>query len=74
MSYFNNKGELNASSVKEALAQIAKFASVLEDNAPSDMGLNAVSARNSDELVSRALNTSEGKMALASSMANPINL
>jgi hypothetical protein len=72
MSYFNNKGELNASSVKEALAQIAKFASVLEDNSPSDLGMNAVAARNDDELVSRALNTSEGKLALASSMANPI--
>jgi hypothetical protein len=74
MSYFNQRGELNASSVKEALASIAKIASVLEDSQPSNSALTAPVANESrrDELVSRALSTQEGKLALAQAMSNPI--
>jgi hypothetical protein len=75
MNMFNNRGEINASSVKEALTTIAKYASILEDNTPSNMGLAgqpSVSDEKRDELVSRAIMTQEGKIALAQAMANPI--
>lgn len=73
-NYFDNKGELNASSLKDALSQIAKLASVLQDNVPANNSLtpSAVSDSKRDELISRALSTEAGKLALAQSMANPI--
>jgi hypothetical protein len=70
---FNNKGELNASSVKDALQTIVKLAGAIEENAPSNAGLtNSVSSSQRDELISRAIMTQEGKVALAQAMANPI--
>jgi len=75
MSFFNNKGEVNASSVKEAMAVIAKYASLLEDNTPSNFGQAgqpSLSDDKRDELISRAIMTQDGKIALAQSMANPI--
>lgn len=73
-SIFNSQGEINASSVQEAFAVIQKYASLLQDNAPSNAGLTSPSVSDSkrDELISRAISTSEGKMALAQAMANPI--
>lgn len=74
MNMFNNKGELNASSVKDALQTIAKYASILEENAPSNMGLAgqvSLSDEKRDELISRAIMTQDGKIALAQAMANP---
>lgn len=70
---FNSQGELNAASLKDAFAQIAKFASLLEGQ-PSNVGLTnpAVSESKRDELISRAVMTNEGKLALAQAMANPI--
>lgn len=74
MNMFNSQGELNASSVKDALATIAKFASVIQDNTPSNMGLASsnMTEEYKDELISRAIYTQEGKLALAQAMANPI--
>jgi len=75
MNMFNNKGEMNASSVRDALAQIAKFASILEDNQPSNAGLAgqvSLSDDKRDDLIARAIQTQEGKIALAQAMANPI--
>lgn len=72
---FNGKGEINASSVSDALQTIAKYASLLEEqNAPSNSGLvtSTVSDSRRDELISRAILTNEGKVALAQAMANPI--
>lgn len=71
---FNNKGELNASSVADALAAINKVAQVLQDGMPANSGLAspAVSESRRDELIARAINTQEGKVALAQAMANPI--
>ncbi len=71
---FNAQGELNASSVGEALQTIAKIAAVYQDGVPTNVGLTPArqnSARN-DELISRAMLSPEGKLALAQSMANPI--
>lgn len=78
MSYsniFNAKGELNASSLQDAFQQIAKVASLLESNNPSNIALagqSALSAEKRDQLVERAIMSQEGKIALAQAMANPI--
>lgn len=75
MNLFNNKGELNASSIQDALQQIAKYASILEQNAPANLGTSGqpgFSESQRDELISRAIATQEGKMSLAQAMANPI--
>jgi len=75
MSLFDNRGEINASSVKEALATISKYASIINDNQPSNYGLAgqpSMSDDARDQLIARALNTADGKLALAQAMANPI--
>ncbi len=75
MNMFNAKGELNAGSLKEAIQVLAKYASVLEDNTPSNLGLagqSSLSDEKRDELISRAIMTQDGKIALAQAMANPI--
>jgi len=73
MNMFNNKGEINASSLKDLSIQLQKYASVLEDNQPSNLGLSSeVSSERSGDLISRAIYTNEGKIALAQAMANPI--
>jgi len=75
LNLFNSQGELNAVSLKDALHALTKYAGVLEENSPSNMALhvgsNLTDARK-DELISRAIHTQEGKVALAQSMANPI--
>ena len=74
-SMFNSQGQVNASSLREALNTMAKYASVLEDNMPSNFSLAGqpgMSEEKRDELISRALLTQDGKYALAQAMANPI--
>ena len=72
---FNTHGELNAANVQDALSQIVKYASVIEDLNPS----NAVQASRPgltddqrDEMIKQALMTQEGKIALGQAMATPI--
>jgi hypothetical protein len=75
MNMFSNSGQLNASSVKEAMQVLVKMASILEDNQPANLGLSGqvgLSDAQKDELVVRAILTQEGKTALAQAMANPI--
>ena len=73
MNMFNNRGEINASSLKDALAQISKFASLMDDNLPSNAHLtSSIPESRRDDLISRAISTQEGKLVLAQSMANPI--
>jgi len=73
MNFFNNQGTLNASSLKDAAMQIAKYASILEENQPSNVSqANSVSTDDMDAMISRALMTQDGKIALAQAMANPI--
>jgi len=72
---FNTHGELNATGVKDALANIVKYASVLEEMQPANSGLAQTPSFNDqqrDELIKRALMTQEGKIALGQAMANPI--
>ena len=72
---FNNQGQLNASSLQDAFMQMAKFASILEENAPSNLALAGqpqLSADRRDQLVESAIMSQQGKIALAQAMANPI--
>lgn len=75
MTMFNSQGELNAMNDKEALSQIVKYASILERNQSANNSLSGNPSFNDeqkDELIRRALNTQEGKIALGQAMANPI--
>lgn len=75
MSLFNARGELNASSLKDALVTITKFAGILEENQPSNLRLSGqpgLTDVQRDDLIARAVTTHEGKLALAQAMANPI--
>ena len=68
MSMFNARGEMNASSVKDALSTLVKYAAILEENAPANSGLAGQPGLNDarrDELMTRAVMTQEGKIALA---------
>jgi len=72
---FNSKGELNAANLQDAFTQMAKFASVLEENTPSNLTLAGQPSMNDekrDSLIERAIMSQEGKIALAQAMANPI--
>jgi len=72
---FNTLGEINASNVQEALGQIVKYASIIEDLQPSSNAQVAAPSLNDgqrDEMIKQALMTQEGKIALGQAMANPI--
>lgn len=72
--FFNSRGEINASSLKDLAAQLTKVASVYEENVPSNHSLSNTSVNDDqrDELISRAMMTQDGKIALAQAMASPI--
>jgi hypothetical protein len=72
---FNTNGELNASNVKDALSQIVKYASIVEElQSSSDRASAAPSLSDTqrDDMIKQALMTQEGKIALGQAMANPI--
>jgi hypothetical protein len=74
-STYGQQGQVNASSVQDALSNIVKYASILEELQPSNTGLAqqpSFSDEQRDELIKRALMTQEGKIALGQAMANPI--
>ena len=73
--YFSNSGEMNASSMKDMLTQLTKYASILSENLPANQSMSgqpSLSDAQRDDLISRAINTQDGKIALAQAMANPI--
>ncbi len=75
MSIFNTHGELTAENVQDALGQIVKYASVIEQLAPASSSLSqspSLTEEARDEMISRALLSNEGKVALGQAMANPI--
>ena len=75
MSLFNTHGELNAIDDRDALSQIVKYASIIQNNQSSSMGIAGAPSfteEQKDELIRRALMTTEGKVALGQAMANPI--
>jgi hypothetical protein len=72
---FNSQGQMNASSMRDMLQNLVKYASLLEENQPANLGMTGQSGfsdAEADDLVSRAIYTQDGKTALAQSMANPI--
>lgn len=72
---FNTQGELSASNVKEALAKIVKYASIVDELSPSSSSLthqSSLSSQERDELIHEALHSTEGKIALGQAMATPI--
>lgn len=72
---FNTHGEINASGVQEALSEIVKYASIIEDLQPSSSAQATAAGLNDlqrDEMIKHALMTQEGKIALGQAMANPI--
>lgn len=75
MNFFNNQGQVNASNLKDLVQGLVKYASLLEDNYPSGATLSGApgfSDAKKEEILSKAINTQEGKVALAQAMANPI--
>lgn len=75
MSNFNAKGDINARSHKEALQEIIKYASIIEELNSSSTSLSDSASFNEsqrDEMIHQALSTQEGKIALGQAMANPI--
>lgn len=75
MSMFDKQGELNASSVREAVSSLVKIANVLEQNQTSNLGLAgqpSFTEAEQESLIQQALNTQDGKIALGQAMANPI--
>ena len=72
---FNTHGELNAANVKDALSQIVKYASLIEDMQSSSSvqsSAPSLSDEQRDEMIKQALMTQEGKIALGQAMATPI--
>ena len=72
---FNTHGEINASNVQDALGQIVKYASIIEELQPSNAvqaGSPSLNDSQRDEMIKQALMTQEGKIALGQAMATPI--
>jgi len=72
---FDSRGQINASSNADLMQQLVKYAQILSDNVPANQGLAgqpALSDERRDDLVARAIQTQDGKIALAQAMANPI--
>lgn len=72
---FNRQGELNAVGLRDALSQLAKYASIIEETQSANQSLAGKPSFNDeqrDELIKRALTSEDGKIALGQAMANPI--
>jgi len=75
MNFYSNSGQLNASTLQDAIQNLVKVASILGDNMPSNAALAGrptLSDSKRDEIITKAIMTQEGKVALAQAMANPI--
>jgi len=72
---FDKQGQVNAFSKAEALSELVRLANVISNNQPTNSGVSSqktYSDEASEAMLKRALETSEGKVALGQSMANPI--
>lgn len=72
---FDKKGEINAQDKKDALRQLVKYASIVSENEPSNVGIAgkpSFTEEQREALLRKALMTQEGKLALGQAMANPI--
>jgi hypothetical protein len=71
---FDKSGQVNAFSKAEALSELVRLANVIS-NQPSNSGVGSqksYSDEATEAMLKRALETTEGKIALGQSMANPI--
>lgn len=74
-STYGKKGEINGNSFQDALAQVIKYASVMEEMQPSNVALSSgpsYSEQQRESLLKKALDDPQGKVALGQAMANPI--
>jgi hypothetical protein len=72
---FNKQGALNASSLQDAISQLVKYASIIEETQSANQNLAGKPSFNDeqrDELIKRALTSEDVKIALGQAMANPI--
>jgi hypothetical protein len=72
---FNRQGDLNAGGLRDALSQLVKYASIIEETQSANQALAGKPSFNDeqrDELIKRALTSEDGKIALGQAMANPI--
>ena len=72
---FNLQGEIDASGSQDALAQIVKYASIIQNNQSANQNIAqqpSLTEEQHNEMIKRALTSSEGKIALGQAMANPI--
>ena len=72
---FNERGEVNAVSLNDAVNNLAKYASVVQNHMSANQSLAgkpSYSEQQKDEMVKRALLSTEGKIALGQAMALPI--
>jgi len=72
MNMFNNKGQVNAFSKAEALSDLVRLAGVIAGQPSNAAPQKNYSDEASEAMLKRAMETSEGKIALGQSMANPI--
>lgn len=75
MSLYNSQGEINAFSSKDALSAIVKMAKIIGENETSSAHLSgrpSFTEAQRDDMIKRALTTSEGKIALGQAMSVPI--
>lgn len=75
MALFDNNGELRAATTRDALTAITKMAKIIEENQSSShalAGSPSFSTEQKDDMIKRALLTTEGKIALGQAMALPI--
>lgn len=75
MSLFNTHGQVNAVDSQDALSQIVKYASIIERNQSANQNLAGqpgLTEEQQNEMIKRALASTEGKVALGQAMANPI--
>lgn len=72
---FNKQGELNAGNLRDALSQLVKYASIIEETQSANQNLAgrpSFTDEQRDEVIKRALTSEDGKVALGQAMANPI--
>jgi len=72
---FNQQGQLNAGDRADAIAQIVRYANVLNSTQPANTAISErpkYSAEAREAMLKKALMTQEGKVALGQAMANPI--
>jgi hypothetical protein len=72
MELFNSKGTLNASSQNDALNALFAYFQAQQNSQPSLTATASVNDEAKEALLTKALSSERGRVALAQAMANPI--